>query len=84
LEILFRNKVRLLLLLVVFPLALSAIDLYIWHSYEVSEVIWVDDPSTFGQVASQSIGYNPYLTPSQNEVLLFSNLLGTHTFASAM
>lgn len=55
----------------------------LWRSYEVSEVIWVDEPGTFGQI-SQSLGYNPYLTPAQNEVLLFSNLLGTETFNNAL
>ena len=84
LEILFRSKLRLVLLVVLLPLALSVLDLTLWRSYDVAEVIWVDDPNTFGPQAAPSLGYNPYLTPSQNEVLLFSNMLGTQTFNNAL
>lgn len=84
LEIFFRSKWRLVFIVILLPLALSGLDLYLWRSYSVSEVIWVDDPSAFGPAAAPSLGYNPYLTPSQNEVLLFSNMIGTEKFNDAM
>src|SRR5712664_4059058 len=79
LDIVFRSKLRLLVLLLALPIAVSAIDLYLWRSYEVTEVVWVDDPSIFGRGTTSALGYNAYLTPAQNAALLFSNLLGTQS-----
>lgn len=84
LEIVFRNKLRLLVLVVMLPLAFSALNLYLWRSYSVSESVWVDDPSTFGQNTASSIGFDPYSTPAQNYARLFSNLLGTQSFNNAV
>jgi hypothetical protein len=84
LDILFRSKIRLLVLVVLLPAVLSGVNFYLWRSYEATEVVFVDDPNTFGQGLALALGYNPYQTPAQNAAKLFSNLLGTQTFNNAL
>lgn len=80
LEIVFRSKLRLLVLVFVLPVVFSAVDLYLWRSYDASEAVSVDDPSTFGQGMSYALGFDPYSTAAQNFARLFSNLIGTQNF----
>jgi hypothetical protein len=84
LEIVFRSKLRLLALILVFPLAFTAVDFYLWRTYDTSELVWVDDPGTFGQGTASALGFDPYSTPSQNFARLFSNLIGTQSFNEAV
>jgi hypothetical protein len=83
-EIVFRSRLRLFALLIALPIAISGLDAYLWRSYDASAVVIVDDPASFGQSASGALGYNPYITPSQNVVIDFSNLLGTERFNNRM
>jgi hypothetical protein len=83
-EIFFRSKLRLVALLLILPLALSALNLYLWRSYVATEVVWVDDLGTFGQGAALAVGYNTYLTPAQNAALRFANVMGNQSFNSAL
>jgi hypothetical protein len=82
LEIVLRSKLRLLVLIVLLPLVLSALDIYLWRSYEATEVVWVPDAT--GQGVGYYLGYSPYQSPSQNAARLFSNLLGTQSFNNAI
>ncbi len=84
LEIVFRSKLRLLVLVLLLPLVLSGLDFYLWRSYEATETVHVDDPFIFGQNIGMSLGYNIYQTPAENAVKLFSNLLGTQGFNDAV
>jgi hypothetical protein len=87
LEIIFRSKLRLLVLVILLPLALSSLQFYASRSYEATEIVWVDDPGTFGQAIAGSLGalgYNPYQTPAQNAQRVFANLLGTQSFNNAL
>jgi hypothetical protein len=84
LEIVFRSKLRLLVLVLLLPIAFSALDLYLWRSYDASEVVWVPDPGIFGQGTANSLGFDPYSTASQNFARLFSNLLGSQSFNDAI
>ena len=84
LEIVFRSKLRLLVLILVFPLAFTAVDFYLWRTYDASELVWVDDPGTFGQGTASALGFDPYSTPAQNFARLFSNLVGTQSFNGAV
>lgn len=84
LEVLFRSKLRLLLLVLLLPAAATALNLDVQRSYEAYEVVWVDDPGTFNQTASAAVGYNNYLTPSMNAIQRISDIFGTQSFNNAL
>jgi hypothetical protein len=84
LEVVFRSKFRLLALVVALPLVFAAVDLYLWRSYTASEVVWVPDPSSYSQNLTQYLGFDQYATPGQNFARLFSNLLGSANFNTAL
>jgi hypothetical protein len=84
LEILFRSKYRLIVLVVLLPVVFSAVDAYLWRSYNTNEAVFVDDPGVFGQGTASALGFDPYSTPAQNFARLFSNLVGTQTFNFAV
>ena len=79
-EIVFKHKLRLLVLAVLVPLVASALSARLMRSYDGVETVWVDDPGAFGQSAPAAVGYNNYLTPAQNAVQRISNLIGSQGF----
>lgn len=84
LEIAFRSKLRLIVLVVLLPVALSGLNFYLWRSYDSVEVVYIDDPQIFGQGMGSQLGFNPYETVGQNYAQVFSNQLGTQSFNNAM
>jgi hypothetical protein len=84
LDIIFRSKLRLLVLMLLLPLAFSALDLYLWRSYEVVELVNIPEPTIFGQNSAFYLGFDPYATVAQNYTRLASNVIGTQSFNSAL
>jgi hypothetical protein len=84
LEMIFRTKFRLLALVLVLPVAFAAVDLYLWRSYTAAEMVWVGDPSTYGQGTGSALSFDPFSTPAQNFARLFSNLFGSQSFNNAL
>jgi capsular polysaccharide biosynthesis protein len=78
-EILFRFKVRFVLLLVVLPAIAGAAYVVLFPSYKATAQLWVEDPSYFGGTSPS--GWSVYLTPAQNESDSLNQLIGTRKFS---
>lgn len=79
LEALFRYSLRFIALCIGLPLIAGAAGLYIFQGKDGSAQIWVDTPSYIGNIQTAA-GWNQYLTPAQNTVDSFSQLILTRTF----
>lgn len=77
-EILFRFKIRFVLLLVFLPAIVGAAYVLIFPSYKATAQLWVEDPSYFG--GTSPTGWSVYLTPAQNESDSLNQLIGTRKF----
>ncbi len=77
-EILFRFKGRFVILLLLLPAFVGAVTILMFPSYKASALMWVDNPSYFGN--STPTGWSQYLTPAQNEADSLTQLLSTGAF----
>ena len=77
-EILFRYKLRFLVLLALLPTAVGAVTIVVSPSYKASAQLWADYPSYFGGATPS--GWSQYLTPAQNEADSLTQLLNTGAF----
>lgn len=77
-EILFRFKIRFVILLAILPALVGAVTILLFPSYTASAQLWVDNPSYFGGATPS--GWSQYLTPAQNESDSLSQLLSTRAF----
>jgi uncharacterized protein involved in exopolysaccharide biosynthesis len=82
-EILFRHRLRFLILLLILPseLALACILLFP-HQTAVSS-LWVDTPA-YISISPAASGWNTYLTPAQNTVDALDQLRSTDSFAKSL
>ena len=78
-EILFRHRLRFLILLLVLPLELSVSAAVLYpHNTAVSS-LWVATPTYFN-VAASATGWSQYLTPAQNTVDALDQMVKTGAF----
>ena len=82
-EILFRHRLRFLILLVVLPAELAFACIFLFPHQTAASSLWVDTP-TFINVPGATIGWNTYLTPAQNTVDSLNQLRSTDSFVSAL
>jgi hypothetical protein len=82
-EILFRYRLRFLILLVILPveLALACVALFP-HQTAVSS-LWVDTPA-YVSISPATSGWNAYLTPAQNTVDALDQLRSTDSFVKSL
>jgi hypothetical protein len=78
-EILFRNRLRFLILLLILPAELSVGAALLYpHNTAVSS-LWVDTPTYFS-VSPAATGWSQYLTPAQNTVDAIDQMVKTDAF----
>jgi hypothetical protein len=83
LEILFRHRLRFLILLVLLPVEIAAAVVLIFPHDTAQASLWTDSPAYFGISASVT-GWNQYLTPAQNTVDAMSQLTSTNAFYKSL
>lgn len=81
LEVLFKHWMRFALLCLGLPLVAGVAALFLFQGKDGSAQLWVDNPSYIGNV-STAVGWNQYLTPSQNAVDSLDQLAQTQAFYS--
>lgn len=82
-ELLFRFKVRFVILLVLLPAMTGAAIVVFFPTYKATSNLWVDYPSYLG-ARFTPIGWNQYLTPAQNESDILGQLLRTDSFVTTL
>jgi hypothetical protein len=78
-EILFRHRLRFLILLVVLPAELAVASVVMFPHVTAESSLWVDTPSYFG-ISPAATGWNQYLTPAQNTADSLNQLRSTGAF----
>ena len=79
LEILFRHRLRFLILLILLPVEIAAAVVAIFPHETAQASLWTDSPTYFG-AGTSATGWNQYLTPAQNTVDAMSQLTSTNAF----
>jgi len=82
-EILFRHRLRFLILLVVLPAEVAIATVFLFPKVTASSAIWVDTPSYFG-ISASATGWNQYLTPAQNTTDSLNQLRSTGAFLTTL
>src|SRR3981081_1135477 len=82
-EILFRHRLRFLILLVVLPAELALACIFLFPHQTASASLWVDTPA-FISIPGAASGWNSYLTPAQNTVDAVDQLRSTDSFAKLL
>jgi uncharacterized protein involved in exopolysaccharide biosynthesis len=78
-EILFRHRLRFLILLVVLPAELALACIFLFPHQTASSALWVDTPA-YITISPAASGWNSYLTPAQNTVDALDQLRSTDSF----
>jgi capsular polysaccharide biosynthesis protein len=78
-EILFRHRLRFLILLVVLPAELAMACIFLFPHQTASASLWVDTPA-YITISQAATGWNSYLTPAQNVVDQVDQLRSTDSF----
>jgi capsular polysaccharide biosynthesis protein len=78
-EILFRHRLRFLILLVVLPAELALACVFLFPHQTGTASLWVDTPA-YITVSQGASGWNSYLTPAQNTVDSLDQLRSTDSF----
>jgi uncharacterized protein involved in exopolysaccharide biosynthesis len=81
LELLFRYKIRFVLIGLLAPLVLSGLMIVLFPSSQAHASLWVDTPNYFGVSPTVTSGWNQYLTPAQNTADQMGQLIRTGAFA---
>jgi hypothetical protein len=82
-EILFRHRLRFLILLVILPAELALLCLVMFPHQTAVSSMWVDNPA-YISVPAGATGWNQYMTPAQNTVDAMNQLRGTDFFVTAL
>jgi hypothetical protein len=82
-DIVFRYWIRFLVLALLLPAAFTAASLTVGKVHQASAAMWVESPAYFGSAAAAT-GWNPYVTPAQNQADLLQQLLQTRDFQDAV
>jgi capsular polysaccharide biosynthesis protein len=78
-EILFRHRLRFLILLIVLPAELAMACILLFPHQTGTASLWVDTPA-YITVSQGASGWNSYLTPAQNTVDSIDQLRSTDSF----
>ena len=82
-DILFRHRLRFLLLLVVLPLDLAMSCIFLFPHQTAAASLWVDTPA-YISVSAAATGWNQYLTPAQNTQDALDQLWHTGAFVNTL
>lgn len=82
-EILFRHRLRFLILIFVLPAELALACVFLFPHQTATTALWVDTPA-YIQISPSVQGWNQYLTPAQNTVDALDQLRGTHSFVNTL
>ena len=82
-EILFRYRLRFLLLIFILPAELAVACVFLFPHQTAVSSIWVDTPA-YITVSSQATGWNSYLTPAQNTIDALDQLRSTDSFNASL
>jgi hypothetical protein len=83
LEILFRHRLRFLILIVILPAELAMACIFLFPHQTATSALWVDTPA-YIQISPSVQGWNQYLTPAQNTVDALDQLRGTDSFVTTL
>ncbi|HEY1421269.1 MAG TPA: hypothetical protein VGG90_11265 [Candidatus Dormibacteraeota bacterium] len=82
-EILFRHRLRFLILLFILPGALAGACVFLFPHETAASALWVDTPA-YIDISPSVQGWNQYLTPAQNTVDALDQLRGTDAFSNTL
>ncbi len=82
-EILFRHRLRFLILIVLLPAELAVACIFLFPHQTASSALWVDTPA-YIDISPAVQGWNQYLTPAQNTVDALDQLRGTDSFVNTL
>ena len=82
-EILFRHRLRFLILLFFLPVELAGACILLFPHQTAVSSLWVDTPA-YISISSAASGSNQYLTPAQNTVDALNQLRSTDSFVNTM
>jgi uncharacterized protein involved in exopolysaccharide biosynthesis len=82
-EILFRHRLRFLILLFILPAELAIACVFLFPHQTSTSSLWVDTPA-YISIASSASGWNQYLTPAQNTVDSLTQLRSTDAFVKQL
>ena len=82
-DILFRHRIRFLLLFIALPLELATACIFLFPHESALMTLWVDTPAYYS-ISPAATGWNQYLTPAQNTVDAMNQLTDTATFAHTL
>jgi hypothetical protein len=82
-EILFRHRLRFLILLFILPAELAIACVFLFPHQTSTSSLWVDTPA-YISIASSASGWNQYLTPAQNTVDSLNQLRSTDAFVKQL
>ena len=78
-EILFRHRLRFLILLIVLPAQLAAACIFVFPHQTAASSLWVDTPAYI--IISPAVqGWNEFITPAQNTVDALNQLRSTDSY----
>jgi hypothetical protein len=82
-EILFRHRLRFLILLVILPAELAVACIFLFPHQTAVSSLWVDAPA-YISVSPAATSWNQYLTPAQNTVDALDQLRSTDSFVQTL
>jgi uncharacterized protein involved in exopolysaccharide biosynthesis len=82
-DILFRHRLRFLILLVVLPVEVAIACIPIFPHESAVSSLWVDTPAYFS-ISPAATGWNQYLTPAQNTQDALDQLRNTGAFVHTL
>jgi len=82
-EILFRHRLRFLILLLVLPAELALACVFLFPHQTATSSLWVDTPA-YITISPAASGWNSFLTPAQNTVDILDQLRSTDSFFRAL
>jgi len=82
-DILFRYRLRFLILFVVLPSELALACVFLFPHRVAMSSLWVDTPA-YISVSAAATGWNQYLTPAQNTVDALNQLRSTASFVKTL
>lgn len=82
-EILFRHRLRFLILLFILPAELAVACVLLFPHQTAVSVLWVDTPA-YISISPAASGWNQYLTPAQNTVDAIDQLRSTDSFVQTL
>jgi hypothetical protein len=82
-EILFRFRLRFLILFVLLPAELAAVCILLFPHQTAVSSLWVDRPA-YISISPAASGWDQYLTPAQNTVDALNQLRSTDSFVNTL